>query len=330
MTSTRPDSQSLRGFLDLVQRTHPDELIHIREKVSRELDITSAVFEFERAGRSPVLVFENVEGSTMPVVTNIAGNRKLIAAALGVTPDTLPNTFRERCQNYLPVEVVNRAPWQEVVWEGDEVDLARLPIPKHFAVDAGPYITAGQIVARDPETGVDTTGFHRLMVKGKNKLGVSLHSRRRMYEFHRRAEERGQSLPAVITLGVHPLHYMGSMVYAYPPNVRKFEIIGGLFGEPYRLSRSGIDDLEIPAGAEIVIEGEILAGVHEPEGPFGEFTGYASYRSTQNVFVAKRIRMRSDAIYQCVVSGMSKDHILISCITREGEILNALRRNLTN
>ena len=78
------------------------------------------------------------------------------------------------------------------------------------------------------------------------------------------------------------------MVYAYPPQVRKFEIIGGLFGEPYRLARCGVNDLEVPAGAEIIIEGEILANVHEPEGPFGEFTGYASYRSTQNVFVAHR------------------------------------------
>jgi UbiD family decarboxylase len=134
----------------------------------------------------------------------------------------------------------------------------------------------------------------------------------------------------VITLGTHPLHYMGSMVYAYPPNVRKFEIIGGLFGEPYRLAKSGIDDLEVPAGAEIIIEGEILNGVREPEGPFSEFTGYASYRSTQHVFVAHRIRMRGDAMYHAVVSGMSRDHILVSCITREGEILNALRRNLPN
>jgi hypothetical protein len=115
----------------------------------------------------------------------------------------------------------NDAPWQEVVFEGDQVDLTKLPIPLHFAVDAAPYITAGQIAARDPLTGVDTTGFHRLMVKGKNRLGVSLHSRRRMHEFHRRAEERGHALPAAITLGIHPLHYMGSMVYAYPPHVRK-------------------------------------------------------------------------------------------------------------
>jgi len=178
--------------------------------------------------------------------------------------------------------------------------------------------------------GVDTTGFHRLMVKGKNRLGVSLHSRRRMHEFHRRAEERGNALPAAITLGIHPLHYMGSMVYAYPPHVRKFEIIGGLFGEPYRLAKTGVQDIEVPAGAEIIIEGEILAHVREPEGPFSEFTGYASYRSTQNVFVAHRIRMRRDAMYHSIVSGMSQDHILVSCVTREGEILNTLRRNLPN
>jgi len=322
--------QSLRGFLQMVERDFPEELVRIRTPVSTHLDITSLVFELERAGRSPVVIYEKVEGYTMPVVTNIAGNRKLLAACLGVKPADLPTAFRERCQKYIPCEVVEEAPWQEVVIEGDAVDLTKLPIPLHFSVDAAPYITAGQIAARDPVTGVDTTGFHRLMVKGKNRLGVSLHSRRRMYEFHRRAEERGQNLPAAITLGIHPLHYMGSMVYAYPPHVRKFEIIGGLFGEPYRLARCGIQDLEVPAGAEIIIEGEILAGVKEPEGPFSEFTGYASYRSTQNVFVAHRIRTRRDAIYHSIVSGMSQDHILISCITREGEILNTLRRNLPN
>jgi UbiD family decarboxylase len=123
---------------------------------------------------------------------------------------------------------------------------------------------------------------------------------------------------------------MGSMTYAYPPGVRKYEIISALFGEPYRLAPCGVADLEVPAGAEIIIEGEILAGVREPEGPFGEFTGYASYRSTQNVFVAHRVRMRREAMLHSVVSGMSRDHILISCITREGEILNALKRNLPN
>jgi 2,5-furandicarboxylate decarboxylase 1 len=324
------DSQSLRGFLRLVETQYPDELLRIRQPIDLRFDSTALVFELDQAGKSPVVVFENVSGSGMQLVTNAAGNRKLLAACLGVDAGNLPTAFRERCQKYIPCETVDRGAWEDVVIEGDDVDLTKLPVPLQFSVDAAPYITAGQIVARDPVTGIDTTGFHRLMLKGKNRLGVSLHSRRRLYEYHRRAEERGESLPAVITLGVHPLHYMGSMVYAYPPQVRKFEIIGGLFGEPYRLARSGVNDLEVPAGAEIIIEGEILANVHEPEGPFGEFTGYASYRSTQNVFVAHRIRMRRDAMLHSVTSGMSRDHILVSCITREGEILNALKRNLPN
>jgi len=324
------DNQSLRGFLDMVAADHPDELLRIREPVDTRFDMTAIVYELERAGKSPVVIFEQPSANGMAVVTNVAGNRKLLAACLGVEPGDLPAAFRERCQKYIPCELVREAAWNEVVIEGDEVDLTQLPIPLQFAVDGGPYITAGQMSARDPVTGVDTTGFHRLMLKGRNRLGVSLHSRRRMYEFQRRAEERGEALPAAVTIGTHPLHYMGSMVYAYPPQVRKFEIIGGLFGEPYRVARCGVGELEVPAGAEIVIEGEILAQTREPEGPFGEFTGYASYRSTQHVFVAHRIRMRRDAMFQSVTSGMSRDHILVSCITREGEILNALRRNLPN
>ena len=322
--------QSLRGFVDMVRTDFPDDFVRVSAPVRCDLDITSAVFELERSSKSPVILFDDVEGFDMPVVTNVAGNRRLLAAAMGTSPDALPLTYRERCQNYIPVETVGDAPWQDVVLEGDDVDLTKLPIPFHFEVDAAPYITAGQIAARDPETGVDTIGFHRLMLKGKNKLGLSLHSRRRMYEFHRRAEARGESLPAVITIGTHPVHYMGSMAYHYPPNVRKYEIIGALFGEPYRVAHSGTAELDVPAGAEIVIEGEILADTHEPEGPFGEFTGYASYRSTENVFVAKRIQMRSDAMFHSVASGTAADHILVSSISREAEILNALRRNLPN
>jgi 2,5-furandicarboxylate decarboxylase 1 len=120
------------------------------------------------------------------------------------------------------------------------------------------------------------------------------------------------------------------MAYHYPPGVRKFEIIGALFGEPYRVARCGTAELEVPEAAEIVIEGMILNDVREPEGPFSEFTGYASYRSIQNVFIAERIQMRHDALFHSIASGTSADHILISCIVREGEILNALRCNLPN
>lgn len=324
------DHQALRGYLRFAETNFPEEVLRIRSPVNPKIDTTAVCFELERVGKNPIVIFEKVVGHDMPIVTNISSNRRLIAASLGVSTAELALAYRERCLKPLPVETVDAAPWQEVVIEGEDIDLARLPIPWHFEIDAAPYITAGQITARDPDSGVDTTGFHRLMLSGRNRLGVSLHSRRRMYDYHRRAEARGEALPAVVTLGIHPLHHMGSMAYNYPPGVRKYEIIGGLFGESYRVTPCGTQGLEVPSGAEIVIEGEILANVHEPEGPFSEFTGYASHRSTQNVFVAKRIQMRRDAMFHSIVGGMSSDHILIGSITREGEILNALKRNLPN
>src|SRR3954462_4109403 len=113
--------QSLRGFLAMVERDYPAEMLRIKVPVKVDRDITSLVFELERAGRSPVVVYENVEGSKLPVVTNIAGNRKLLAACLGVPVADLPTAFRERCQKYLKCETVKDAAWQEVTLEGDQV-----------------------------------------------------------------------------------------------------------------------------------------------------------------------------------------------------------------
>ena len=168
------DSQSLRGFLRMVETDYPDERIRIREQVNPRFDMTALVFELERSGKIQSCSWKASPGYDIPVVTNIAANRRLLAACLGVDVRNHPTAFRERCQKYIPCETAAEAAWNEIIIEGDDVDLGKLPIPLQFSVDGAPYITAGQIAARDPVTGVDATGFHRLMVKGKNRLGVSL------------------------------------------------------------------------------------------------------------------------------------------------------------
>jgi UbiD family decarboxylase len=205
------------------------------------------------------------------------------------------------------------------------VNLGALPIPTYFPGDGGPYLTAGLLVARDPVTGVATAGFHRFQVKAGNRLAVSLHSRRRAYEYQRRAEAAGKNLECAIAIGLHPAVGMGSLSYP-APELSKFDVGGGLFGEPMQLRRCESIDVEVPAWAEIVIEGEILAGVHEAEGPFGEFTGYFSRRSTNNVFAVRAIVLREEAWFQSIASGRAPDHILPLGVLREAEIRNAVRR----
>jgi UbiD family decarboxylase len=322
-------SQSIREFVAAYERAFPGEVIRVTEPVTTEFDVMALVLEYERRRRWPILLFERVHGHDIPIVANVVASRRALAFALGVPESRLAVEYARRIKETLKPTVVSDPPFAERVLTGADLDLRRLPIPTYFPGDAGRYLTAGMLVARDPDTGVETEGYHRFQVKGPDTMGVSLHSRRRMFEYQRRAEAKGQPLPCAVTLGLHPLVSMGSL--AYPPaDVGKFEVVGGLFGEPLQVAPCATIDLHVPAAAEIVIEGEILPGVREPEGPFGEFTGYFSRRSTEHVFVAKAIALRERPWFQSIGSGRAGDHITTLGLVREAEIHNALSRVIPN
>jgi len=321
--------QSVRAFVDAYGRAFPGEVVRVSEPVSTEYDVMAVVLEYERRRRYPILLFERVRGADIPIICNVVASRRALAFALDVPERGLALEYARRIKDIVKPVVVPDPPFRSRVLRGGDVDLARLPIPTYFPGDAGRYLTAGMLVARDPDTGVETEGYHRFQVKGRDRMGVSLHSRRRMFEYQRRAEAKGQALPCAIALGLHPLVSMGSL--AYPPaDVGKFEVVGGLLGEPLEVAPCATIDVHVPAAAEIVIEGEILPGVREPEGPFGEFTGYFSRRSTQHVFVAKAISMREQPWFQSIGSGRAGDHITTLGLVREAEITNALTRVIPN
>jgi UbiD family decarboxylase len=321
--------QDLRSFVAAYERAHPGEVVRVTERVSLEEDVMAVVLEYERRRRCPILVFEKVGDHDIPIVCNAVASRTALAFALGVDERGLAREYARRIKDYVKPVVVPDPPFRHRVLAGPALDLARLPIPRYFPGDAGRYLTAGMLVARDPDTGVETEGYHRFQLKGRDRMGVSLHSRRRMFEYQRRAEVKGQPLPCAIVLGLHPLVSMGSL--AYPPSdIGKFEVVGGLLGEPLQVAPCATIDLHVPASAEIMIEGEILPGVREPEGPFGEFTGYMSRRSTEHVFVAKAVAMRERPWFQSIGSGRAGDHITTLGLIREAEIANALGRVIPN
>jgi len=320
-------AQDLRAFVAAYAAAHPGEVVRVSEEVALEHDPMALVLEYERRRRFPVILLEKIRGHDMPIVMNVVASRRALAFALGVPEKDLAREYARRLKEGVKPVVVAEPPFRHRITRGAEVDLARLPIPTYFPGDAGRYLTAGLLVARDPDTGVETEGYHRFQLKGPNRFGVSLHSRRRMFDYQRRAEAKGQALACAIVLGLHPLVSMGSL--AYPPaDVGKFEVVGGLFGEALEIAPCATLDLHVPAHAEIVIEGEIPPGVREPEGPFGEFTGYFSRRSTEHVFVARALCLRERPWFQSIGSGRAGDHITTLGLVREAEIWNALARSI--
>ncbi len=321
--------QDWRDFLHAFETRFPEEVLIISDELDLKYEPTAIIMELDRQKRYPLVYFKNIAGAQFPVVANTLATRHRLAFALGIAENALPMAFADRIEHAISPEMIESPPFRANCIAGMDLDLQRLPILTHFPIDAGPYITAGLVVAKDPISGAETCGYHRMQLKGRDKLGISLHSRQRLWEYFRRAEEQGRNLEAAVVLGVHPAISLGSMALV-PYDQGKYQRIGGLLKQPLQIARCPTIDVDVPAWAEFVIEGEILAKKRESEGPFAEFTNYCCHRSTENIFKAKSISYRNQARYQCITPGMCSEHITIVAVQREGDVMKALKKTLPN
>ena len=154
MSTTTPD---LRSFLDEIRRDAPEQMLTISEEVPLDYTSTALALALEKQGRAPILLFERLEGHDFSLVANLFASRDIMARGIGARTDTFNERLGTCLDALLPAEHVSDGPVQEVVLEGDAADLGQLPVPRHFTQDAGPYITAGMVAARDPDTGVGFT-----------------------------------------------------------------------------------------------------------------------------------------------------------------------------
>jgi len=320
---------SLRTFLAELEKNNSTELLRIKEPVALDYEISALTMEMDRRKRSPVLLFDNVKGSPFPILANMFGSRRNFAAALGIGEEVLIEELARGSDRVIEPVLSKAGPVQEVVHRGDDADLGKLPIMVHFAEDAGRYITNAIVVAKDPDTGVRNASFHRMQVKGPKRLGTSLHSRRHLWNYVERNDAKDQPTPILIVIGAHPLFTFGG-IWKGPINVDEYAVVGGLMGRGLEIVPALTVPLEAPAHAEIVIEGHILPKLREPEGPFAEFTGYASERSTQHVIEITAITHRRDAIYHDIVPGISDEHTLLLAVPQEARLLRTLRQHYQN
>ena len=318
--------KDLRSFIAELEAKSPEEIARVNKPLSPRYEISALLTHLEKIKRFPLLFFEKVKGSDAPVVINAQASRRLMAIALDGKPEDLARKFGERQSKPIPPVEVTEAPVQEVTKLGDEADLTEVPMLTHYDVNAAPYITAGVVVAADPDTGVRNTSYNRLMMAGKRELRIFMAIGRHLWTLHNKFERRDQPLPIAIVIGVHPLFSLGAQALT-PADEDEYAVIGGMMNEPLRLVKAKTVPILVPADAEMIIEGKMLPHVRRTEGPFGEFTGHAVPQDERQVIEVTAITHRKNYIFQDIHAGYT-EHKLMGAVPREAALLTAVRQSV--
>lgn len=320
----RDTSQDFHQFLAAYREAFPDDVLHIREPVGANQDPTALVWALAAQGRHPALVFDRVDGLGAPLVTNLFASRERVGRMLGgVPPAGIHAEYQARSRRMVAPRVQDSGAVTARVQTHD-IDLRGIPAIQHFASDRGPYITNAILIAEDPDTGIGNASYHRSMLHSPTEIATSLHSRGHLWRMLQRATELGRPLPVAMVIGAHPL-FMLAGAARLPFGVDERHVAGGLFGAPLEVVRTPCHGILVPAHAEIVLEGVIDPDARVDEGPFGEFTGYSSDRSTNNLLRVQSVMRRADAWLVDVVGGNSAEHLNLGRIPRESEMVEKLR-----
>jgi 4-hydroxy-3-polyprenylbenzoate decarboxylase len=322
--------RDLRDFV--AQLESRGELKRVAAEVDPRLEMTEICDRVLKAG-GPAVLFERPKGHTMPVLGNLFGTPKRVALGMGADsvealrdigkllaflkePDP-PKGFKDVLERWIPIgkevmhmapKELSSAPCQEIVWEGADVDLGRIPVQTCWPDDAGPLITWGLVVTRGPHKKRQNLGIYRQQVIAPNKVimrwlahrGGALDLRDHV------AANPGQPFPVAVALGADPATILGA-VTPVPDTLSEYQFAGLLRGGRTEVVKCLGSDLQVPASAEIVLEGVIHADETAMEGPFGDHTGYYNEAASFPVFTIERITMRRDPIYHSTYTGKPPD-----------------------
>jgi 4-hydroxy-3-polyprenylbenzoate decarboxylase len=318
----------LRAFLAELERR--GQLKRIRTRVRAALEVTEISRRVLAAG-GPALLFENVEGSRLPLLANLFGTQERIALGMGresvselaqigellayLKEPEPPKGLRDAWDKWpvlknvlhMSPKVVKKAPWQDVVLKGDAVDLGLLPVQTCWPEDAGPLITWGLVVTRGPHKERQNLGIYRQQVIGRNKLIMRWLKHRGGALDHQEAMRAGaERFPCAVVIGADPATILAA-VTPIPDTLSEYQFAGLLRGEKSVLTECLTLPLQVPASSEIVLEGHVSLEEYAAEGPFGDHTGYYNEVERFPVFTVETMSMRRDAIYHSTYTGKPPD-----------------------
>jgi 4-hydroxy-3-polyprenylbenzoate decarboxylase len=316
-------ARDLRGFIKLLEEK--GQLRRISALVDPDLEISEISNRMLQAG-GPALLFENVKGASFPVAINLMGTVERICWAMNMRhPEELEALGKKLAmlQQPKPPKKLSQAvdfgkvlfdvlkakpgksffpPCQQVVVEGDELDLNQIPMIRPYCGDAGKIITLGLVITKDCETGTPNVGVYRLQLQSNNTMTVHWLSVRGGARHLRKAAERGKKLEVAIALGVDPLIIMAAAT-PIPVDLSEWLFAGLYGGSGVQLAKCKTLDLEVPADSEIVLEGTITPGEVLPDGPFGDHMGYYGGVEDSPLIRFHCMTHRKDPIYLTTFSG---------------------------
>lgn len=311
--------KNLRTFLDEVCVRWPDQVKVVNKEVDPTFEITGLLSHLERQRQFPVVQFNRVCGSRLPVLINLFGTYDRVALAMG-SPSVWQAIVDQSEFEVNPIapHESKDAPVKDIVLTGKDADLSVLPITVHNALDAGKFICSGATIVKEPLTGQHNLGIYRHQLQGSQQLGYFVNPSHHGNYVRVHYEELNEPMPVAIAIGHHPAMLMAAG--SQTPGIGgEYELAGSLMGESMGLVRAETQDLLVPAEAEIVVEGHILPGHKQDEGPFGEYPWYYTGTGDRPVITVTGITMRKDAIYQDI-NAAHPEHNTLGMIPKAGSI----------
>ncbi|MDQ1196160.1 2,5-furandicarboxylate decarboxylase 1 [Rhizobium sp. SORGH_AS 787] len=314
--------QSCRSMLEALHRE--GELLVIDTEIDPLYDLSALL---SLTHESFAVRANRLKGSKFPAFGNLLSSLDRIAMALSVPRTSIQSRLLDSVQNPIPPVIVRNAPVQECLFE--EGVLAHLPIPTFFDKETGPYISAGMMIARDPETGLGNASYARLKILSPTEALIGIAPNHHLAIMARKAADKGEPLPFAVVLGAHPAIQLAACLYLGLGD-DEIHCAGALLGEPVRMVRCLKSDILVPAEAEIVIEGHIHADTPVVEGLVSEYHGMYEDYGSGVLATFDSMSTRGDAMFQVIEPGYHAEHIYLAAVPIAASLKAQLSRFILN
>ncbi|WP_292475406.1 UbiD family decarboxylase [Methanosphaera sp.] len=295
-----------------------DDIIEITEEVSTEYEITSILKKHPH----DTLIFTNVKDSEMNIISGICNTRDKIAKSIGTSVDKITENIINATNN--PTSIENIKNFDEVYPNNEYADLSKLPILKHYPKDKGKYITAGIVIAKDPDTGLTNASIHRMLVHSDDELGIRIVPRH-LYTYYKRAEELNQELEVAIAIGLSPSTLLASTT-SISISENELEVANTFKDGDLTLVKCETVDIEAPE-CEILLEGKILPNKRKSEGPFVDLTDTYDKIRDEPVISLTRMHYKDNPYYHAILPA-GNEHKLLQGLPQEPRIYNSVKNTL--